>query len=171
MKMTRQVLLAAAVLGVGASVVAALPRGQGPGPRGDRVTRMKQELGLTDEQVSKLADIREARQRDAIRHRADMEVARLDLQRLLHSAAVDRKAVDAKVKEISDLQSAGLRARVDTMLAMHEVLTPEQRQKWQALRSDFGIGEGRGRHGARRGSGRGFGSHRGRGPAPESDER
>ncbi len=155
--MTRQVLLAVAVLAVGgAGMAAALPHGQGPGPRGDRAARLKQELGLSDDQAVRLREIRESRQRDAIRHRADSEIARLDLRRLLEAPTVDRKAVDAKVKEIADLQSAGLRARVDTMLAMREVLTPEQRQKWQALGGERHRDRWQRRDG-RRSSGRGWG--------------
>jgi Spy/CpxP family protein refolding chaperone len=154
--MTRLVLLAAALAVGGGGVAAALPHGQGPGSHGDRTARLKQELGLSDDQMVRLREIRESRQRDAIRHRADAEVAHLDLRRLLDAPTVDRKAVDAKVKEIADLQSAGLRARVDTMLAMREVLTPAQRQKWQALGGERHRDRWQRRDG-RRSSGRGWG--------------
>ncbi len=167
------VLLAVAVLATGGGVMAAA-QSHGPrGPaRGDRALRLKQELGLSDEQTTRLREIRESRQRDEIRRRADAEVAHLDLRRLLEAPTVDRKAVDAKVKEMADLHSAGLRARVDTMLSMREVLTPEQLQKWQSLEGERGRGRWRRRDG-RRPFGRGFGSGPDQAPSapPQSEDR
>jgi Spy/CpxP family protein refolding chaperone len=154
--------------------VAALPRGDGETARGGRLARLQEQLGLSEQQSSRLREIREGQQRDAIRHRADLQVARLDLRRLMESPTLDRKAVDAKVKEVSDLQAASFRARVDTMLAMREVLTPEQMKKWQELRAERGM-SGRDRRGPR---GRGRGMHMSDGPAdpgsaagPETEER
>jgi protein CpxP len=167
--MMRQVLLVAGVVAASGGVVAALPGpGAGPGGRGQRMGRMTQELGLSDAQVARLRDIREAHQRTAIRRRADAEVARLDLRTLMQASTVDRKALDAKVKELSDLEAAGLRDRVDTMLEMREVLTPEQREKWQSLRGEWmGDGwQGRGGHRGRQGFGPGRGPGRDGGPAP-----
>lgn len=161
--MMKQALLAVAVVAGGVGVVAAMPGGDGWGGRGGRVANLKAQLGLSDQQETRLREIRESRQRDAIRHRADLEVARLDLRRLMESPTVDRKALDAKVKEISDLQAAGFRARVDTMLAMREVLTPEQMKKWQELRPERGMA-GRAHRGSR-GRGMGMGMGMGNGPA------
>jgi Spy/CpxP family protein refolding chaperone len=155
--MMKQVLLAVGVVAGGVSAVAALPRGDGWGGRGSgRSAHLKEQLGLSEQQEARLTEIREARQRDAIKHRADMQLARLDLRRLLESPTLDRKAVDAKVKEISDLHAVGFRARVDAMLAMREVLTPEQMKKWQQICREWGV-EGRGPRGPR-GRGMGMGS-------------
>ena len=169
--MTKQVALAVAVMVGSGAAVAAVPRGDGWGGRGDRLVGSKEQLGLSDEQSTRLREIRESRRHEALQHRTDARAARLDLRRLMESQTLDRKAVDAKVKEIADLKAAGFRARVDTMLAMREVLTPEQRQKWEELRAERGMGTRR----EHRGWGR-----RGRGPAcggpmsspePEVEER
>jgi Spy/CpxP family protein refolding chaperone len=166
-------LWAVAALATGGGVMAAA---QSHGPRGvargDRALRLRQELGLSEEQATRLREIRETRQRDEIRRRADAEVAHLDLRRLLEAPTVDRKAVDAKVKEMADLHSAGLRARVDAMLSMREVLTPEQLQKWQSLEGERGRDRWRRRDG-RRSFGRRPGGGPGEAPGapPESEDR
>jgi Spy/CpxP family protein refolding chaperone len=163
MHMMKPWLFAVAVVAGGVGTVAALPRGEGGAARGGRFAHVKEQLGLSERQEARFREIRESRQRDSIRRRADVQVARLDLRRLLESPTLDRKAVDAKVKEISDLHAAGFRARVDTMLEMREVLTPEQLKKWQDLRPERGR-PGRGHRGPR---GRGMGM--GNGPAdPDS---
>lgn len=169
--MTKRVLLAVAVMAGSGAAVAALPHEGVSAGRGDRMGRLQQRLNISDEQSTRLREIRESRQPEAVRLRTDARAARQDLRRLLQSETLDRKAVDAKVKEIADFHATALRARIDTMLAMREVLTPEQRQKWQELRNERGMG-------ARR-EHRGWGRH-GRGPAsgdpmsspePEVEER
>jgi protein CpxP len=169
--MTKQVLLAVAVMAGSGAAGAALPHEGAPGRRADRMARLQERLNLSDEQSTRLREIRESRKPEAAQLRSNARTARLDLRRLLESETLDRKAVDAKVKEIADLHAATFRARIDTMLAMREVLTPEQRQKWQALRDERGKGAGR--------EDRGWGRH-GRGPGswgpmsspdPEVEER
>jgi len=168
----KQALLVAAVLAGGAGLVAALPPAGGGSDRGGRFARLKEDLGLSDQQETRLREIREGSQRDAIRRRADVQVARLDLRHLMEAPTLDRKAVDAKVKEVSDLQAAGFRARVDTMLAMREVLTPDQMKKWQELRGDRRMGDRprRGPRGRRMGMGGGP-ADPGSSPGPDTEER
>ena len=144
--MTRYILLAAVLTaGAGAAVAAwpqqhsARPDGEeGRGPQG-----LKARLGLTEDQQTHIRDLRRAHQREAIRRRADLRIAHMDLEGLLGANTVDRKAVDAKIKEISDLEQAGLRSKVDMALAIRDVLTPEQRAKWKELREERGERAGR----------------------------
>jgi Spy/CpxP family protein refolding chaperone len=132
---------ALAVVGVvalagGAALVAAQA---GPGPAAGRRGRavdpaqVKQELGLTDAQMSQLQKLRSDQHKLQIRRRADLQIARVELHELLSAATVDEKAVAAKTKELTDLQAAALKARVDGQLAVRKVLTAEQHQKLQQL--------------------------------------
>ena len=126
-------------------------RGAGLGPGGGP-GRIKAELGLSDEQETQLRKLHGDQRKAQIRRRADLQVARMDLHELLAAKTVDEKAVAAKMKEINDLAAAGLKAHVDSRLALRKVLTPEQVDKMQQLhnrpRQHF-----RGRRGPRRSEG------------------
>ena len=140
--MKKQVLLAVGVLaGVGLAFAAASQEPQRgprpPGPPGPAdPARMKQELGLSDQQVSQLQKLRMDGRKAAIRRRADTELARLGLQEIMQAQSVDEKALQARIKELSDLQAANLRARVDAQLALRKILTPEQQEKLKQLRAE-----------------------------------
>jgi Spy/CpxP family protein refolding chaperone len=97
---------------------------------------MKQELGLSDQQLGQLQKLRLESRKSGIRRRADTQLARLNLREQLQAQSVDEKAVQARVKELSDLQAANLRARVDARLAMRKILTPEQQAKLRQLRAE-----------------------------------
>jgi Spy/CpxP family protein refolding chaperone len=137
--MTRQVLFAVMVVATGGLVLAAAqerPR-QPREPRGTAdPARMRQELGLSEDQAAQLRKLRLDERKAGIRRRADTQLARIALREALDAPSVDEKAVQARVKELSDLQAAGLRARVDGELALRKLLTPEQRQKLMQLRTE-----------------------------------
>jgi len=116
--------------------------------------------------VSQLRKLRQDERKLAIRRRADLQIARMELDELLDAASVDEKAVAAKVKAMADLQAASLKARVDHRLALRKVVSAEQLEKMKMLRRQH-------RHGLRR-DGRGpEGGPRGRRPerpqAPRPD--
>lgn len=129
--MKRNIWMAGGLLVVAGIALAADP-GPADGPKGPRGRRdFKQELGLSDAQQKQLDGFRTEHRKWAIGHRAKVQVARIELNELFKASTIDEKAVGAKVKELSDLQAVGLKARVDQRLAMARILTPEQRQKIQ----------------------------------------
>lgn len=139
--MKNQVLLAVGVVALAGMAVAAVQdpqRGPRPGgPRGPRdAAALKQELGLSDQQVSQLQKLRMDARKSAIRRHADTRLARLGLQEALQAPSVDEKALQARIKELSDLHAAKLRARVDAQLAMRKLLTPDQQEKLKQLRAE-----------------------------------
>ncbi|HSD27856.1 MAG TPA: Spy/CpxP family protein refolding chaperone [Vicinamibacteria bacterium] len=123
------------------------------GPRGGRdfdVARMRSELGLSDDQVAQLEKMRSDDRATSIRRRADLRIAQGELGDLLRAAAIDEAAVNAKLKQVTDLQAAATRARVEHALALRRILSPEQIEKMQALRQER-AGERRRQRGTRGG--------------------
>jgi Spy/CpxP family protein refolding chaperone len=154
-----------------ASVWAARPEG-GPGPegrgrRGFDVGRMQAELGLSDDQVAQLQKMRSDGRSQAIRRRADLRIAQGELHDLLRAPAVDEKAIAVKVKQVTDLQAAATRSRVEQRLALRQVLTPDQLAKMESAvrghRREGGRRRHLGPHGARPGD-------QGGEPGPGTDE-
>jgi Spy/CpxP family protein refolding chaperone len=128
-----QVLTTVGALAVAGTVVAVAaqerPRREG---RPDRAA-IQAELGLSAEQAAQLKKLRIEGRKQSIRQHADLAVARLELAELMDAPTVDEKAVAAKVKAISDLQGASLKARTDERLAMRRLLSPEQQEKMKQL--------------------------------------
>lgn len=93
----------------------------------------KQELGLTDEQITKLRTVALDADRAHIRAEADVLVSERELRALLWDEQAELPAIEAKVKEHEALEAAariiGIRARRELI----GVLTPEQRAKQKAL--------------------------------------
>jgi len=140
------VLVGGSVLAVGAQEV----RGRRePAGRPDPVA-LRAELGLSDEQAAQVQKMTTDGRKQAIRQRADLAVARIELEELMRAPAVDQKAIDAKVKAIGDLQAAQLKARTDQRLALRRLLSPEQQEKMERLLREKRAGRGPRPAGARR---------------------
>ena len=112
----------------------------GPGAfePGTRMGRHRQdlvrELDLSSEQRGKIADLREKQARNAIRIRADLGNARLDLARLMRADKPDRAAIGRTIEKLGELRTEMQKSRVNTMLDVRALLTPEQQQKLRERR-------------------------------------
>jgi Spy/CpxP family protein refolding chaperone len=100
-------------------------RGRGRGFMG----RMVKELGLNNEQTKAVKDVLIEALKKNIKLRADARVARIELGQLITKDQPDKAAVQAKVDQIASIQGDIMRERVDTALAVREILTPAQREK------------------------------------------
>ncbi len=124
---------------VAGAVVAVAAQEPGPARREGRMGRpdpaaIQAELGLSADQAAQLKKLRDDGRKQAIRQRADLAIARIELQEAMDAPSVDDKLVAARVKAVSDLQAASLKARTDQRLAMRRLLTPEQQEKMKQLR-------------------------------------
>lgn len=115
-------------------------RGMGRTGRGGRMGRgargmeLMRELDLTREQRDRLADLRDKQARVAIRARADLATAGLDMRRLMRAENPDRAAINRQIDRMAQLRAEMAKARIAGMLDMRSVLTPEQREKLRGHR-------------------------------------
>src|SRR5215468_2288225 len=82
----------------------------------DRAARAFRNLDLSKEQRDKIAELRDKQQRGAIRMRADLETARLDMRRLLRADKPDRAAINRQVERMASLRADLENARIGMML-------------------------------------------------------
>jgi Spy/CpxP family protein refolding chaperone len=87
------------------------------------------DLDLSDEQRERIRDLHDAQRRKAVQRRADMQLARLDLGKLMREDRPNSASVSMAIGRIARLHEEGLKARVETHLQARALLTPEQRQK------------------------------------------
>ncbi len=123
------------------------------------------ELGLSEAQRADIRKVVEGAKRDRLRKSTDLKIARMDLRSLLREEKVDERAVSGKLAEIQTVQGALLKSRVDSVLAMKRILTPEQQKKMGELRRARVWREGRPRMQMR--GGRGFRPGLGSAPMPD----
>lgn len=127
-------------------------QGQGRGPGGDRGPNMDrmppmlefaEQLGLSDAQRREIEAIHTQAKTDSEAMRTQVEAAHEQMQTLMASDATDAELRQRHDQMQALHQEMGDR-RFETMLAIRNVLTPEQRAKMQELR---GSGMGMGRQG------------------------
>ena len=100
------------------------------------ITRNREKLGLSTEQVRNLERLRNSFEKESIRKEADIRVAKMDLRDLLNAQPVDMSKVEAKVREVERLRADLRFARIRTVEKGKAQLTSDQREKLEALLSD-----------------------------------
>lgn len=94
---------------------------------------VREQAGITDEQVEQIrARLHEARQA-MIEHRAALESAELELERLWQADEPDAAAIRAAITRIGELRTQQQIAGAETRLAIHGILTAEQRETLKQL--------------------------------------
>jgi Spy/CpxP family protein refolding chaperone len=170
MKTTWKIAIATGLAALGLAALAAGP-----------LTSPKtlQALNLSPVQQQKVEDLQYVHQKDMIKFRQEVSSKRLDLQREMQKDSPDRATVDRLADEMGAIRARMGRARLDHLLDVRKVLTPDQwsklREVMQSRRAQRMGGrggrldhDGRGGMSPGAGSGRGpgFGQGRGIGQGP-----
>ena len=117
----------------------------GPDEPGARFGMMLGRLDLTDAQRDKMRDIHEKQMRRDIQARADMEIGRLDLRKLMSAEKPDAGAINAQIDKLARMRAEQSKSRVASFLEARALLTPEQLKKARELMQQGpGMGMGRG---------------------------
>lgn len=98
--------------------------------------RMHEQLNLTDQQKIKLDELRIKHQEQMIDFRAELDKARLEMQKLRKSDKLNRSDVINQTKKMSSIRNKIAEARANHMMDMYEMLTDEQRKIWNDLKMD-----------------------------------
>ncbi|MET0513941.1 MAG: periplasmic heavy metal sensor [Nitrospiraceae bacterium] len=114
----------------------------GTAHRLNRLLQHKQDLGLTDEQVTKLKGLSLDQDRARIKAHADVMVAARELRSLVSDEKAELSVIEAKVNEQEALEAKlrmiGIKGKRD----LYAVLTPEQRNKYKTFREQLRHGYG-----------------------------
>ncbi len=121
---------------------------------------MREELGLTEEQQSKLRSLGFDAAKSGLRSRTDLAIRRMELEELLQQDTPDKVELDKRIKALTDAQTARTRQRIEHRLAFRNVLTPEQRTKLRGLMEKRMAMRGRGMRWKERGGEGGQGGRR-----------
>ena len=99
--------------------------------------RHAKDLGLSEQQVEKLKSLMTDYKKARIRDKAEVKLAEVDAQRLVHDQKADMAAIEDAVRKS---EAARTKLRLDRIRALREAsatLTPEQREKWRSGRGNM----------------------------------
>ena len=91
--------------------------------------RSHEELKLTDDQIKRLKDIRDAFSKKSVKQRAEMKTRRIDLKRALDTEKIDLADVEKKIREISNIRVDLRIARLKAIQEGKSVLNAEQQKQ------------------------------------------
>jgi len=160
--------LGAAALVLAIAVPVAFSHGPGPGgrdgdgPRGDRIERLVEKLGLDATQKAKLEKLKTAHQADAQALREQIQSIRDETKALWLAANPDKAKILGAERQVQAIQGKLAESRVEFMFAARGVLTAEQFKKFVEMRKGHG-----GRHG--HGACGSDGPDKGGPPAPDDE--
>jgi len=125
---------------------------------------MPNSLGLTPDQMTQIQDIANKWQEELLPLWADLQMKNLELDRLMWTPDPNPVEVEAKSKEIGNLQAEVHKKTAERQKAVRGVLTGQQKDLCDQQGLATGWGRGPGGYGVGRGNGgRGVGYGRGRG--------
>ena len=91
------------------------------------------EIGLSEEQVGKIKDIKIKLKKDMIMKGAEIDVLKVDIMAALYADKIDKDAVDAMIDKKYELKKAKAKELVGACINLQSVLTEEQMGKMKAL--------------------------------------
>ena len=108
-----------------------------------RLLRHKKDLGLSDEQRAKIKAISTDYAKTRIREEADFKLAEVDVRTLVRDEKTELSAIETAMRKAESARTVLRLEGVKTLRAAAAVLTPEQREKWRALRMERHRGSAR----------------------------
>lgn len=88
-----------------------------------------EKLSLTDEQISKIKDLRDTHMDKMLEIRQAMEKSRLELAKLTDDNEPSQTKIETKIREIGNLKTEMELERTNFFFQVRKLLTPEQIEK------------------------------------------
>ncbi|OGC74684.1 MAG: hypothetical protein A2145_06080 [candidate division Zixibacteria bacterium RBG_16_40_9] len=124
----KKVLLAAVLVSVATSLALAQPDR-------DRL-RIHKELNLSEKQEKQLQDLHFNIAKQMIQVRSQLQLARLDLHRMLAEEEPDRDLIFNQIEQISKIQAEMKKVKIEKRLAFRDILDKKQLDKLRELRQE-----------------------------------
>lgn len=112
------------------------PGGPGMGRGMRHPAMMFAMLDLSDAQKDKMRDIHERAARTQIQARADMQIARMDMAKLMRADNPDQGAINAQIDKMAQIRAGMQKTRAAAMLEARAQLTPDQRKKMKEMHAN-----------------------------------
>jgi len=101
-----------------------------------KLLRHQKDLGLSEEQSAKIKAIATDYAKARIREEADLKLAEVDVETLVHDEKAELSAIEAAMKKSESAHMALRLGGVKALRTAAAVLTPKQREKWHTSMMD-----------------------------------
>ena len=91
------------------------------------------DLGLSDDQVKKIKDLKHKIKKDVIRADADVEIIIVDIESAMWEDMIDIEAVNKLLDKKYDIMKGKAKEIVAACAELKEILTKEQKEKMKAM--------------------------------------
>jgi len=129
------VIVFISLLFLSANVLAAEEEKAIPEPPKRALPPLIEELGLSAEQKEQIREQQYEERKKKMEVRNEVRLRELDLQHELGEATPNKEKIDKLLVELTELQGQLLKLRIDAILKLRNILTPEQFDKFR----DFGV--------------------------------
>lgn len=108
-----------------------------PGPPGNEppLEKIRDELELTEEQIDQMRELKYEHRLAAIDLRAELGKEKLEMEQLMTADDFDRDAIYKQAEKVAELEKQLNLMRIESKLDAMEILTAEQREEFEELRS------------------------------------
>jgi len=100
------------------------------------ILKFRDKLGLTDQQVSRVRDMQFDWEKQRIKLGADLMIAHMELDRLVHSGTLDEARMQNLAKVIGGLKLQEAQIMVESKISLLKLMTEEQRKKIAEIHGD-----------------------------------
>lgn len=90
------------------------------------------QLDLTETQRGRIHDLHEVQARKAVQRRADMQLARMDLHKLMRAEHPNTAAVNAQIDKLARMRADAMKSAFGTRMQARGILTPDQLKQLKA---------------------------------------
>jgi len=91
------------------------------------------ELGLSDEQVNKIKDLKYATKREVIKRDAEIDLVKVDIKQKLHEDKTDVEGINTLIDKKYALKNEKAKYSVKTYADLKNILTEEQMKELKTL--------------------------------------
>ncbi len=90
--------------------------------------RFKHELGLSESQIATIKEMRFEYQKKKIHFKAEKQITKMEIDRLLHSRVMDESAIRAAGENLINLKAQMIREKINAKISLLKVLTAQQKE-------------------------------------------
>lgn len=90
--------------------------------------QFRHKLGLTETQVSTIKEMRFEYQKKRIHFKAEKQIAKMEIDKLLHSRTMDESAIRAAGEKLINLKTQMIRAKIESKISLLKLLTEDQKR-------------------------------------------
>ena len=90
-------------------------------------------IGLTEDQITKITPIHREMEKKAIKYKADLKIAQIELKEIMEVKDFDLEKANAQVKKIEDIRASHHLGMLKSMKEVRSILSDEQFKKMKQM--------------------------------------